>query len=140
MLGARDLHERRVRTDITLPPLILIPGHSASHEQKCLTLGNLRMSEPTSLAASPRFLYDALMKTTLDLQDELLARAKSRAAQERTTLTRMVEEGLVLRLRRERAVKAAALSALPVSKARGGLRPGIDGSSNRSMLDAADGA
>lgn len=81
------------------------------------------------------------MKTTLDLQEELLARAKARAAQERTTLTRMIEEGLVLRLRRERStVKAAALAALPVSKARGGLRPGIDSRSNRSMLDAADGA
>jgi hypothetical protein len=79
------------------------------------------------------------VKTTLDLQDELLARAKARAAQERTTLTRMIEEGLVLRLRRERAVKVANLAALPVSRARGGLRPGIDGSSNQSMLDAADG-
>lgn len=67
------------------------------------------------------------MKTTLDLQDELLAR------------TRMIEEGLVLRLRRERAVKAAALAALPVSPGRGGLLPGIDGTRNQSMLDAADG-
>jgi hypothetical protein len=78
------------------------------------------------------------MKTTLDLQDDLLARAKARAAQERTTLTRMIEEGLVLRLRRERAVKANALDVLPVSSRRGGLRPGIDATRNQSMLDAAD--
>ena len=39
------------------------------------------------------------MKTTLDLKDDLLARAKAAAAKERTTLTRMVEEGLALRLR-----------------------------------------
>ena len=79
------------------------------------------------------------MKTTLDLQDELLARAKARAAQERTTLTRMIEEGLVLRLRRERVVKAAALAVLPVSSGRGGLLPGVDGTRNQSMLDASDG-
>lgn len=77
------------------------------------------------------------MKTTLDLRDELLARAKARAAQERTTLTRMIEEGLVLRLRRERAVKAAALGDLPLSSRRGGLRPGLDGTRNESLLDAA---
>jgi hypothetical protein len=29
---------------------------------------------------------------------------------------------------------------LPVSTRQGGLRPGIDGSSNRSLLDAADDA
>jgi hypothetical protein len=78
------------------------------------------------------------MKTTLDLRDDLLARAKARAAQERTTLTRMIEEGLVLRLRRERAVKTAALDVLPVSSRRGGLLPGIDATRNQSMQDAAD--
>lgn len=93
---------------------------------------------PANLADQYRFLYDAGMKTTLDLQDDLLARAKARAAQERTTLTRMIEEGLVLRLRRERAVKAAALDDLPLSSRRGGLVPGIDGARNSSMLDAAD--
>jgi hypothetical protein len=39
------------------------------------------------------------MKTTLDLNDELLAGAKALAARRRTTLTRVVEEGLQLRLR-----------------------------------------
>lgn len=81
------------------------------------------------------------MKTTLDIRDDLLAEAKALAARERSTLTRMVEEGLALRLR---APSAAALQAmtslprLPVSRRRGGLLPGIDGLSNRSMLDAAD--
>jgi hypothetical protein len=78
------------------------------------------------------------MKTTLDLEDKLLARAKARAAQEQTTLTRLIEEGLVLRLRCERAVRATALNALPISSRRGGLRPGIDAIRNQSMQDAAD--
>jgi hypothetical protein len=78
------------------------------------------------------------MKTTLDLRDELLAQAKALAAKERITLTRMIEEGLALRLRRARAPRAVVLKALPVSGQRGGLRDGIDGTSNRSLFDAAD--
>jgi len=39
------------------------------------------------------------MKTTLDLNDNLLADAKALAARQRTSLTRLIEEGLQLRLR-----------------------------------------
>jgi len=35
------------------------------------------------------------MKTTLDLNDQLLADAKALAAQQRTSLTRLIEEGWV---------------------------------------------
>lgn len=78
------------------------------------------------------------MKTTLDIRDELLAKAKAPAAKERTTLTKMVEEGLVLRLRRRKARMPGKLKDLPVSTRRGGLRDGLDGTSNRSLFDAAD--
>ena len=78
------------------------------------------------------------MKTTLDLDNELLARAKALAARERTTLTRMIEEGLALRLRRRRSHTRGVLKALPVSPKSGGLMREIDGTSKRSMLDAAD--
>ena len=77
------------------------------------------------------------MKTTLDLRDDLLARAKELAAKERTSLTKMIEEGLTLRLRRQRASRRT-LKELPLSVRTGGLREGIDGASNRSLLDAAD--
>jgi hypothetical protein len=80
------------------------------------------------------------MKTTLDLDDDLLAQAKAAAALERKTLTRLVEEGLILRLRRpagRRGAKRAAVD-LPVFTRGTGLRAGIDPTSNRSMLDAAD--
>jgi hypothetical protein len=80
------------------------------------------------------------VKTTLNLDDDLVARAKAAATRERSTLTRLIEEGLILRLktqgRRRRAT--GSLPELPVSSRRGGLQPGIDGTSNRSMLDAAD--
>jgi len=37
------------------------------------------------------------MKTTLDINDELLAEAKALAASQRTSLTKVIEEGLRLR-------------------------------------------
>lgn len=39
------------------------------------------------------------MKTTLDLNDALLTEAKALAAQQHTSLTRLIEEALQLRLR-----------------------------------------
>jgi hypothetical protein len=77
------------------------------------------------------------MKTTLDLRDDLLAQAKAQAAKESITLTRMIEEGLALRLRRRRAPSSGKLKDLPVSGQRGGVRSGVDDTSNRSLLDAA---
>jgi len=79
------------------------------------------------------------MKTTLNLDDELLAQAKSRAALERKSLTRLIEEGLSLRLRGAGARTGAKRArGLPVFTRGTGMRPGIDPASNRSMLDAAD--
>jgi len=81
------------------------------------------------------------MKTTLDINDSLLADAKALAARQRTTLTRLIEEGLRLRLRlRSTRVTARASKqrGLPVFKGRGGLVAGLNPSSNKAMLDAAD--
>ena len=49
----------------------------------------------------PRYrnLYRCGMKTTLDIDDRLLADAKALAAQQRSSLTRLIEEGLRMRLR-----------------------------------------
>lgn len=86
-----------------------------------------------------RFLYAVAMKTTLDMDDELLARAKALAARERTTLTALIEEGLRLRLQsRRRGSGRPATPRLSVYQGRGGLAAGVDATSNRSMLDAAD--
>ncbi|GJG85706.1 hypothetical protein tb265_08870 [Gemmatimonadetes bacterium T265] len=43
------------------------------------------------------------MRTTLDLNDALLVRAKAEAARKQTTLTRLIEEGLKLRLEQDEA-------------------------------------
>lgn len=76
------------------------------------------------------------MKTTLDLNDTLLTEAKAVAAQQRITLTRLIEEGLQLRLRKQKAQSKPV--RLPVFNGKGGLVPGLDGLSNKAMLDAAD--
>lgn len=78
------------------------------------------------------------VKTTLDIDDELVARAKARAAREGTTLTSLVEDGLRLRLQRRSGARRPP-PELPVYAGRGGLARGIDPSSNRSLNDAADG-
>ncbi|MBC8055396.1 MAG: DUF2191 domain-containing protein [Rhizobiales bacterium] len=77
------------------------------------------------------------MKTTLNINDSLLAEAKSLAARQQTSLTRLIEEGLRLRLRARPSRANAASFTLPVIRGQGGLRPGIDPTSNKSMLAAA---
>jgi hypothetical protein len=76
------------------------------------------------------------MKTTLDLNDALLTRAKAVAAEQHTSLTRLIEEGLQLRLRAQRAPPRPV--RLPVYRGRGGLVPGLDALSNKDLLEAAD--
>jgi hypothetical protein len=77
------------------------------------------------------------MKTTLDLSDTLLAEAKALAARQHTTLTRVIEEGLRLRLQANKAANGPR-PRLPVFKGRGGLMPSVDPLSNKSMQQAAD--
>jgi hypothetical protein len=78
------------------------------------------------------------MKTTLDIDDSLLANAKALAARQRTSLTRLIEEGLQLRLRSATALPRVRKRKIPVFKGRGGLVDGLIPSSNKALLDAAD--
>ena len=78
------------------------------------------------------------MKTTLNIDDQLLAAAKALAAQQRTSLTRLIEEGLQLRLRATPASATRVRVRLPVYAGHAGLIAGIDPRSNKSMLAAAD--
>jgi hypothetical protein len=75
------------------------------------------------------------MKTTLDINDQLLANAKTPAVQQRTSLTRLIEEGLQMRLRAQAAPRRGELR-LPVFDGGGGLVGGVNPLSNRSMLAA----
>lgn len=78
------------------------------------------------------------MRTTLNLNDDLARRAKEAAARERTTLTRLVEEGLRLRLRPAPSGPTKEAD-LPVFDGKTGLVAGVDPLSNESLRDAADG-
>lgn len=62
------------------------------------------------------------MKTTLDLHDALLIKAKAVAARERTSLTRLIEEGLTLRLRPPAAGRRPQRKVLPVYHGMGDWR------------------
>ncbi len=91
-----------------------------------------------SCGSGYRILYNGAMKTTLDIDDELLVKGKAVSARERKSLTALIEEGLRLRLRRAGSTKLKRPLALAVHRGKGGLVPGVDPLSNRSLLDAAD--
>jgi hypothetical protein len=85
-----------------------------------------------------RNLYRRPVKTTLDINDSLLANAKALAARQRTSLTRLIEEGLQLRLRSSHTATGVSKPKIPVFKGRGGLVAGVNPISNKAMLEAAD--
>jgi hypothetical protein len=64
------------------------------------------------------------MQTTLRLEDRIYRRAKARAAEAGLSLTKYVELALEARLDAP-AVPTHRRMRLPVSAARGGLRPGV---------------
>ena len=65
------------------------------------------------------------MRTTIGTDDELLKRAKKLAAEEGCTLTSLVEDGLALVLAETKGRPEDRVQ-LPVSKASGGVLPGVD--------------
>ena len=65
------------------------------------------------------------MRTTIRLRDDLLKRAKKRAAEEQRTLTALIEEGVALVLAR-RVGRPRDRVQVPVSGSTGGLQPGVD--------------
>jgi hypothetical protein len=101
----------------------------------CQAQGPLQASR---LQVEYRNLYDLCMKTTLNLNDQLFADAKALAAQQRTSLTRLIEEGLQLRLRATSNPALLGRVRLPVFKGRGGLVKGVNALSNKALLLALD--
>ncbi len=65
------------------------------------------------------------MRTTVRIRDDLLQRAKKRASDEGRTLTSLIEDGLVLVLTKMKTNRQKRVE-LPVSKAAGGVLPGVD--------------
>jgi hypothetical protein len=65
------------------------------------------------------------MRTTVRINDDLLQRAKKRAADEGRTLTSLIEDALALIVAKPKAGRRERVE-LPVCKASGGVLPGID--------------
>jgi hypothetical protein len=74
------------------------------------------------------------MRTTIRLDDALLARAKALAARTGRTLTAVIEDALRAALAQGRARSRAERVSVPTFGS-GGLRPGIDLDDTASLID-----
>ena len=79
------------------------------------------------------------MRTTVRLDDDLLARAKREAARRGETFTSLVEKGLRLVLARPARTNARPAVELPVCREGGGTLPGIDIANSADLLDRMEG-
>jgi len=77
------------------------------------------------------------MRTTIRLSDDLLRKARKKAAEEGRTFTSLVEEGLKTILAESRHVTRKRVR-LPISKASGGTLPGVDLNRSSDLLDRMD--
>lgn len=77
-------------------------------------------------------------RTTVRLPDDLIRRAKRKAAAEGRTLTSLIEDGLRRVLSEREPTKSGKRVRLPVSKATGGLMPGIDLYDSASLQEMDD--
>lgn len=75
---------------------------------------------------------------TISLDENLVKQARIKAIQEGTSLSAKVRELLSMYVRQDMPAAPVAIPKLPTSKAGGGLQPGIDPSSNRSLYEAMD--
>jgi hypothetical protein len=79
------------------------------------------------------------MRTTVRLEESLLAQAKREAARRGTTVTALIEQGLRLVLARPGKVEERPWVRLPVSRASGGTLPGVDLNDSAALLDRMEG-
>ncbi|MEW6347603.1 MAG: hypothetical protein AB1646_00950 [Thermodesulfobacteriota bacterium] len=78
------------------------------------------------------------MRTTVTIRDDLLQRAKERAAKEGRTLTSLLEEGLMLVLADPKPGSREPVE-LPVSQASGGVLHGIDLNRSSALEEVMNG-
>lgn len=79
------------------------------------------------------------MRTTLDIDDILLKKAKARARQTQQTLTGVIEEALRQTLTGARAPGAPLAHQLTLKTVRGALLPGVDISDRDSLYERMEG-
>ena len=74
------------------------------------------------------------MRTTIRLPEILLRKARKKASEQGRTLTSLIEEGLKTVLAEAQPVRRTPVR-LPISKATGGLLPGVDLNRSSDLLD-----
>ena len=79
------------------------------------------------------------MRTTIRLDDALLARAKREAARRGETFTALVEKGLHLVLAQPARRNFRSAVELPVCRESGGTLPGVDIANSADLLDHMEG-
>lgn len=79
-----------------------------------------------------------MARTTVRLPEELLRQAKRKAMAEGRTLTALIEQGLWLVVSDKAKLSTTQHNDPPVSKATGGLRPGIDLTSYSALEEEED--
>jgi hypothetical protein len=77
-------------------------------------------------------------RTTVRLPDELMRRAKQKAAADGISLTALVEEALRRIVGERRGRPTAPRTPLPISTAKGGLMPGINLDSMAELQEMDD--
>jgi hypothetical protein len=75
---------------------------------------------------------------TISLDENLVKQARIKAIQEGTSLSAKVREMLAAYVRQDMPTAPLVIPTLPISKSSGGMLPGIDPNSNRSLYDAMD--
>jgi hypothetical protein len=75
------------------------------------------------------------MRTTVRLNEALLARARGEAERRGVTLTSLIEQGLQLILRRPLKTSDRPHVTLPECQAGGGLLPGVDLDDSAALLE-----
>ena len=79
-----------------------------------------------------------MMRTTVRLNEDLLSEFKRLAAEERTTLTAVLEGALREMLARRKQQRSRPRVSLPTFEGRG-LQPGVDLDDSSALLDLMEG-
>ncbi len=79
------------------------------------------------------------MRTTVRLDEGLLRQVKAEAARRGETVTALIERGLRLILSHARKPPRRRKVTLPVSRQKGGTRPGVDLNDTSGLTDRLEG-
>lgn len=98
-------------------------------------------ARPARPALTYRHLSDMSrhMRTTVRLDDALIAQAKREARRQGETLTALIERGLRLVLAQGTSGPRRTRVRLPVSREGGGVLPGVDLDNSAALLDIMEG-